>query len=140
MLLFERLIDFSPLEQEEAARLAPETEADEAASVRREIGRLIHTRRPLGVVRALDALPTSVRDSGVPDCTTLSPRCDEDRAAFAQAICHAIRQYEPRLEEPRVEVVRSAESASALHLIVSGHLRGARDRQRMTFPIDLAEV
>jgi type VI secretion system protein ImpF len=134
MLLFERLIDFAPQEADEVAHVALHQEANEIASIRREIGRLIQTRRAIGVVRALDALPTSVREYGIPDASTLSPRSDEDRAAFAQTIRDAIISYEPRLQQPMVEVYQVDNQTSALRVVVTGGLRGQANGRRMSFP------
>jgi type VI secretion system lysozyme-like protein len=139
MLLFERLIDFTPLDSDEALSDLSAGPADDAASIRREIARLIQTRRPIGVDQALHALPTSVRDYGIPDASTLSPRSVADCAAFARTIRDAIISYEPRLEQPFVEVRQSQGSVAGMCVVVTGHIRGHADGRRTSFPVPLQE-
>lgn len=131
MLLFEKLVDAAPLQSGEASAA---TEAAEAArSIRRELARLLDTRRPIGAAAALHDKPRTVRDYGIPDASTLSPYAAEDRAVLAQAIRDAITVFEPRLAQPSVEVQPSASGGAGLHVIVGGRLAGQAERARMVF-------
>jgi type VI secretion system lysozyme-like protein len=136
--LFDRLVDAEPAKSAEAYPYAVLDPSGVIASVRREIGRLLDTRRPVGVNAPPLGDRASVRDYGIPDFADLSPLDRDGQAAMESAIRQAIMAFEPRLTNVAVRlVVRSLDSDRRLDAVVTGDIRVGRVEQRVSFPIPL---
>ena len=71
-------------------------------SVRRELGRLLNTRRPIPLASPLEE--KTVINYGIPDFSALSPHSDDDRRRLEFWMQDAIVNYEPRLVKVKVTV------------------------------------
>jgi type VI secretion system protein ImpF len=77
-------------------------------AVRRDLENLLNTRsRCLSWPPALEELPASLVNYGLPDFTNTYARAVEDPASLCNAIQFAIEQFEPRLRDVRVEMLPS---------------------------------
>ncbi len=118
MPLLERLEDDAPFESSEAqVRRTLDAEALRA-SVRAELMRLLNTRR--GAAHAAGAL--GVLEYGLPDWSANFAARAEDRTALERDIADAIRVFEPRLSQPRVQIDLDAQAPWRLRLRILGSL------------------
>lgn len=146
--LLEKLIDLNPESAEDAQDLTFQTRDAVAASVTREIARIIDTRLPWPDER-LDILDeradenpddlvdreTTVVRYGVVDISHLCVRNTVERRKIERLMTEAIRRFEPRLIDPvvRIELRRLGDSA---HLEISGFIRLGRALEPLTFSMD----
>ena len=142
--LFEKLIDLTPNSGEDDQDLVFQTRDAATRSILREIARLIDTRLPWteadeGARANSDATidpDSTVMRFGVPDLTHLCIRNTADRRAIEQMVVEAIRRFEPRLIEPRVSIVMSAQ-ADGGRLEVTGNVRLGRSLEPLAFDLDI---
>jgi type VI secretion system lysozyme-like protein len=135
--LFDRLVDAAPrepIEQEVFRYLTPE---GLRASVRRELERLLDTRRPISLTDALNEDQLTVLEYGVPDYSSLNPNDLDECALFALAVRKAIAAFEPRLRNPAVEAKHSTERLGSLRLQIRGTIRLGPHVEEVWFPVDL---
>jgi len=129
MPLLERLEDDAPFDSSEPqVRRTLDAQALRA-SVRAELMRLLNTRR--GAVRAAGAL--GVLEYGLPDWSAHFAARAEDRAALERDIADAIRVFEPRLSEPRVQIDLDPQAPWRLRLRILGSLTAEGRRWPIAF-------
>jgi len=132
-LLFERLADAEPRSPEEEAQ--PFRVLDVRAlkeSVRRELSRLLNTRRH---PRAGGGGEMTVLDYGLPDFSSLSAGSGDDQRRLAAAVAAAVAAFEPRLRDVRVRVERVAGADRALALRVEAVLSVGLVAEPVSFPV-----
>ena len=137
--LFDRLVDLAPASTAEAYPHSVVDPEGVLTSVKREIQRILDTRRPVG--RQAPALPArpSVRDYGVPDFVDLSPLDLDGRSAMETALRQSIAAFEPRLTNVGVAlVVRDVDRDRRLDALVTGDVKVGRVEQRVSFSVSLA--
>ncbi|MDR1744984.1 MAG: type VI secretion system baseplate subunit TssE [Planctomycetota bacterium] len=89
------------LRDENGRHLPATTDAEEwLAVIRRDVETLLNTRSPVDS----DSDADSVVGYGLPDFTHLSPDSPDDRWRMAAAVREALRRFETRLENIRVEL------------------------------------
>ncbi|MCP8467007.1 type VI secretion system baseplate subunit TssE [Pseudomonas sp. ZM23] len=99
-----------------------------AASVSRELSRLLNSRGPvLGGIGILEY--------GILDWTTLQARRDADRRLLAREIRRAVQRFEPRLNLAEVVVDADPEQPQRLRVRLLGSLR--QDPQRTPLLLEL---
>ena len=133
-LLFERLSDAEPRTREEEAQ--PFRVHDVRAlkeSVRRELARLLNTRRHLRTGAGGDEM--TVLDYGLPDFSPLSASSGDDQNRLAAEVAAAIAAFEPRLSGVRVRVERLHGEDRALLLRVEGRLAVGTLSEPVSFPV-----
>jgi type VI secretion system lysozyme-like protein len=102
--LFDRLLDLDPGTGDSAdARLL--AGADLRQSVARHLGHLLDSRRAAPAMAELTVL-----DWGVPDIATLPARDRAAQTAWLASVGQALRRFEPRLHEPRLELRAATEA------------------------------
>jgi type VI secretion system protein ImpF len=134
-LLFERLTDAEPCSPEEEAQ--PFRVLDVRAlreSVRRELARLLNTRRHARP-GAEAAGGMTVLDYGLPDFSSLSAASGDDRKRLAAAVAAAVAAFEPRLRDVRVRVERAEREERALALRVEAVLSVGLVAEPVSFPV-----
>jgi type VI secretion system protein ImpF len=136
-LLFERLIDDAPAVPREPYPLRVRDARGTLDSIRREVARLIGTRRPVGLLATGRAEPRTVLDYGLPDITALSPSSADHRRAIAGALERVIAAYEPRLQRPRVTVERDPAEPSRLTARIAGDMAIGPVVQTVSFAVPL---
>ena len=133
-LLFERLSDAEPHSREEEAR--PFRVHDVRAlreSVRRELARLLNTRRHLRAEAGGAGM--TVLDYGLPDFSPLSASSGGDQNRLASEVAAAVAAFEPRLTGVRVRVERVRGEDRALLLRVEGRLAVGTLAEPVSFPV-----
>ena len=115
--LFERLADADPGRADDARPIHVLDRAGLQASVWRELMRIMNRRcvpRPQAEL--------SVLEYGLPDWTGLYASNPDDRLRIGRSVLRAVRAFEPRLGEPKVEVTPSARGAQVLTIHLGGRL------------------
>lgn len=133
-LLFERLSDSEPRSREEEAR--PFRVHDVRAlkeSVRRELARLLNTRRHPRAGAGEGGM--TVLDYGLPDFSPLSATSGDDQNRLASEVAAAVAAFEPRLADVRVRVERVQGEDRALLLRVEGRLAVGTLAEPVSFPV-----
>ncbi|MCA3364226.1 MAG: type VI secretion system baseplate subunit TssE [Roseomonas sp.] len=161
--LFERLMDLEPAEQpsrreqsigveqssrrekpEQSRRLEQPDDADAILlrgadlreSVARGLSRLFDTRRHVPLTEAAQGGDLTVLDYGIPDFGNRSPMDSEARFLFGLAIKHAIKAFEPRLQNVDVEVLAPVSHGRKLEVIITGSISDGRIAEQVTFRSD----
>jgi type VI secretion system protein ImpF len=132
-LLFERLTDESPREDEARPFRVHETE-DLKESVRRELARLLNTRCSVSS-RLLGARERSVLDYGIPDFSSLSALSGDDQNRLAVVVEQTVAAFEPRLKGVRVSVESVRSEDRALVLRVEAALVVGTHAEPVSFPV-----
>lgn len=136
-LLFERLQDLEPFVASEPSVFRYLTADQLRASVRREIERLIDTRRSVTIAEMLaDEGELTVMEYGVPDYSTISPRSPDERRLFALALTKAIAAFEPRLKFPQVLVTEGGRPGT-IAIALEGEIRIGTEMELLTFAVEL---
>ena len=131
--LLERLIDVEPSEHSDRLDANRLQGSDVRASVARAIARLLDTRRHVPLAEAAAGGPLTVLDYGIPEFGNRSPLDSDARLLLGLAIRHAIRAFEPRLQEPSVEVLSPVAAGRDLEVIVTGQIFDGRITEPVVF-------
>ncbi|SOE00400.1 type VI secretion system lysozyme-like protein [Caenispirillum bisanense] len=148
--LFERLIDLRPGSGEDAQDLSFQTHEAVAASIRREVARILDTRLPWLPEDDDDEAPpaddeaeegmqpvdmrTTVVRYGLPDLSHLCVSNNSERHQIERLILEAVRTFEPRLEEPTV-AVHLLPSGDGAHVEIGGMVRLGRSLEPLVFSL-----
>ncbi len=141
-LLFEKLVDLDPKSGADPKVFRVMGLEDLKASIKRELERLIDTRRPVSLDesfiedKARGDTPRTVLDYGIPDWSTLSPFSGLERDALARAIRAAIMAFEPRLLNPKVKVADPLVTFNKVVFLISGEVKLGTLIEPVSFPID----
>lgn len=135
VLLFDRLVDNEPRMVSERRPFRVMGKAELRASLRREIARLLDTRRAIAPQDALEEpeADLTVIEYGIADFSTLSPVNLWDRQLMGRLIEKSIRVFEPRLKDCRAEVEMI--SLQDVRVILSGVLKVGTIVEPVAFPI-----
>lgn len=131
--LLERLIDVEPSERSDRLDASHLHGPDVRLSVARAIARLLDTRRHVPLADAAAGGHLTVLDYGIPDFGNRSPLDADARLMLGHAIRHAIRAFEPRLQEPSVEVLPPVAAGRDLEVIVTGQIFDGRITEPVVF-------
>jgi type VI secretion system lysozyme-like protein len=132
-LLFDRLVDLEPQSQKEVRPLRVLDKKGLKDSVRRELGRLLNTRRPIPLASPLEE--RTVINYGIPDFSSLSPHSDNDRRRVEFWMQEAIRNYEPRLVNVKVSVEPVAKDERSLTARIDADLQLDTIREPVAFSV-----
>jgi type VI secretion system protein ImpF len=103
-------------------------------AVRRDLEWLLNTRQPLVPAADSSELQDSLYMYGLPDITSLSVANIKDRQRLAQAIQAAVIKFEPRIANPRVNLVTTGdEKVPALRFAIEGMLRIDPNPEHVSF-------
>lgn len=119
--MFDRLVDMEPQSQKEIRPLRVLDKKGLKDSVRRELGRLLNTRRPIPLASPQEE--RSVINYGIPDFSSLSPHSDNDRRRLESWMREAIIHYEPRLVNVKVTVEPVAKDERSLTARIDADLQ-----------------
>jgi type VI secretion system protein ImpF len=135
-LLFDRLVDLHPEEDEGERPLRILNRDQMRASVRRELERLLNTRCSLPL-HGLGEAERSVINYGIPDFSSLSAQNADDHALIASIISKTISAFEPRLSQVRVEVRPAENEEGRLWLSIEGVMAIDLFNEPVSFPVSL---
>ena len=122
--VLDRLIEIQP--NEEATPPNPQglSLSELQASVFRDLQAMLNTRQSMAEpVDADSPLLQSVVAFGLPDISTLNPDNLDQRATLRAAVEDAIRRFEPRLTQVRVQAHGTAAADRSLRLTVDAVLK-----------------
>lgn len=136
-LLFERLVDLEP-GLREARPFVLHDRAGLKASVRAELERLLSTRLSMPPADLAQRTRSTV-DWGIPDGATISPADPDGRARLAGHIADSIRAFEPRLIDPRVQLLQAADRGDRLIAQIDAALMIADILEPIGFTIPLGD-
>ena len=103
-------------------------------AVRRDLEWLLNTRQPIVAAADGSELQASLYMYGLPDITSMSVANTRDRQRLTQAIQAAIIKFEPRIANPRVNLVTAGdEKLPALRFAIEGMLRLDPDPEHVSF-------
>lgn len=110
-------------------------------SIQKEIGNLLNTRLPPRRLPAISWEPVSepqtVLDYGLPAFSALSAGSLTDVKLLCDTIVGKIAAFEPRLENPVLELRGNPENPAGMIGILSGYVRLGKVTQPVNFPISL---
>ena len=132
-LLFDRLVDLEPQSQKEVRPLRVLDKKGLKDSVRRELGRLLNTRRPIPLAPPLEE--RTVINYGIPDFSSLSAQSDNDRRRLEHWMQEAIRNYEPRLVNVKVTVEPVEKSERTVTARIDADLQLETVREPVAFTV-----
>ena len=132
-LLFDRLVDLEPQSQKEVRPLRVLDKKGLKDSVRRELGRLLNTRRPIPLAYPLEE--RTVINYGIPDFSSLSPHSNDDRRQLESWMQEAIKNYEPRLVDVQVTVEPAAKDERSLTARIDAYLQLDTIREPVAFSV-----
>lgn len=138
VLLFDRLIDFDPGSTTEAHVYRHVTEDGLLGSIKRELERIVATKRAINVADALRETDLTVLQYGVPDSAGLSPHDLPACRMFARALELAFRAFEPRLRNPVARVAAHPDFPTVVSIDVSGSICPGDYVEDVWFPIHIS--
>jgi type VI secretion system protein ImpF len=92
-------------------------------SLKRDVEWLLNTRRP--VIENLQGLPrasASVINYGLPDINSFTGSADRDDNALMLALVQTLRDFEPRIQAPRVSMVRNDSASRHIRFHIDGRI------------------
>lgn len=137
-LLFERLVDLEP-GLREARPFILHDRTGLKASVRAELERLLSTRLSLPPSELAQRQRSAV-DYGIPDGANISPADPDGRVLLAGHIAAAIQAFEPRLQQPSVRLVQSADRGDRLIAEIDASLSIEDSLEPISFTIPLGDI
>lgn len=103
--IIDRLLDFEPRVSTEAPKSRSQSLRELKQSVRRDLEWLLNTRHTAEKVpEGLEEVNRSIANYGLPDFTGLSSRNSDDRKNLIRNIETALRVFEPRFMNLKVEL------------------------------------
>lgn len=135
-LLFERLVDDQHESQEEARPLRIHDIVALRESVKREVARLLNTRRPHPETPQ-DRDELTVLDYGIPDFSHLNASSSVDRQNLAAILVRAISTFEPRLAEVGVTLEPSPGRPARLVGWIHAVLEVSSVKEPVSFPLTI---
>jgi type VI secretion system lysozyme-like protein len=136
-LLFERLIDLDPSSHAELRPFRTLSPRDLRASVRRELARLLDTRRHVSARLVDPGEELTVIDYGIADISDLLPRSGADRQLMATVIRQAVQAFETRLGQVQVAVDLDEGDPRKVAVRIEGNLRYGSVVEAVSFPVTL---
>jgi type VI secretion system protein ImpF len=122
--VLDRLIDYEPSLSRESASSRSKNLQQLKETVRRDLEWLLNTRESAGWYSAESSeLNRSLATYGLPDFTNLATNDVDDQKKMRAAIQHAIRVFEPRLQDVQVTPQTSQSGDRMLHFRIDARLR-----------------
>lgn len=135
-LLFERLVDDQHESQEEARPLRIHDVDALRVSVKREVARLLNTRRPHPET-SQDRDELTVLDYGIPDFSHLEAASTTDRQNLAAILVRAVSAFEPRLNQVKVSLDSVPGSPARLIGRINAMLEVGSVKEPVSFPLTI---
>ena len=123
-LVTQTLIDRFILSQDDWPKTRKESIERFRDALRRDLEWMLNTRRPvLPILEEFPETAASVFNFGFPDLQNFDNSQGNDKDAVCTALEKCIRTFEPRIEQPRVFLVRSDTLARSLRFHIEGQIR-----------------
>jgi type VI secretion system protein ImpF len=133
--VLDRLLDEEPDVSREVPKSRSQVVADLKRAIRRDLENLLNTCcRASGFPPELKELENSLVNYGLPDYTGTHLGSAEDPSRLIAVIEEAIRRFEPRLANVRVEPVRNAQALDrTLRFKIEAYLALEQSDERVAF-------
>lgn len=131
--LFDRLVDSAPDQPKEVSPLRVYTKQSLFASIARDIGRLLNTRR--GSQRAFHVSTASVLEYGLPSFSHLNAASATDRRILAESLRETISFFEPRALHVGIQLEPDPDQPSAMLGYIHCEVRIGALTEPVTFPL-----
>ncbi len=135
-LLFERLVDDQHESQEEARPLRIHDIDALRESVKREVTRLLNTRRPHRET-SHEGDELTVLDYGIPDFSHLEAASTTDRQNLAAILVKSIAAFEPRLTQVEVSLNPAPGNPTRLVGRINAMLEVDSVKEPVSFPLTI---
>ena len=136
--LIDRLIDKEPGNRNEAPNARSQTFKELKDSVRRDLERLLNTRRsPVEPPLTARELWRSVYCYGLPDITGMGLNSQDDQNRLARLVESAVEHFEPRLQQVSVTLQPVAPNSRTLRFQIEALLRTDPAPARVVFDTTL---
>ena len=106
------------------------------ASIQKEIGNLLNTRLPDAGWEPV-SLPQTILDYGLPSFSHLSSGSSSDIQQLCQVIAAKIAAFEPRLQDPVLELQNDPSDVAGMIGTLRGSVRMDNLSQPVCFPVSL---
>lgn len=110
-------------------------------SIQREIENLLNTRLPPVHSAATNwepiSEPQTVLDYGLPAFSTLSAESPTDIGLLSKVVVGKIAAFEPRLQNPKLELVPDPDDPAGMFGTLRGTVRVDKGLQTVSFPVSL---
>jgi len=136
VLLFERVIEGSPMSKRREEPFRVHDRQGLMASVANELEMLFSTRAIIGSERA-DPSERTVLNYGVPDFMSFCPLNSDDQTRLARYLESAIESFEPRLQAPSVTVRPSPGGGEFAIAAIEGKLLIENVVEQVAFSVPL---
>lgn len=143
MPLFDRLVDFTVDKNNEPDISDYLDEDGLMGSIQRELENILDTRLSSDTDLPVSYLGDEVllpEFYGLRDFDSLSADSDDGRAYIAREIRAAILRFEPRLKDPKVDILTSQDKNGALTIQVGGDISINERHKPVTFPMTLRNL
>ncbi len=132
--LLDRLVDWTPGQEDHPAIPCYEQETTLMASLRRDLTGLLNVRRAAGMdFGALQIARESVINYGLADFTSYGLQQADRRLQVGALLAECLRRFEPRLENVEVVVMDGISTDLTTHFRVTGQLGGSSKRENICF-------
>lgn len=137
--IFDRLIDFNPLELSESPKSQSQVIYELKASLRRDLENLLNTRWSCASWPPdYEELDFSLINYGIPDFTGVNMGGSENQNRLIQIVRKAIEKFEPRLIRFSIEVMTKIDNVDRiLSFRVDGLLRAEPFPEQVVFDASL---
>jgi type VI secretion system protein ImpF len=103
-------------------------------SLKRDVEWLLNTRRPpIDNIQGYPKSVASVINFGLTDINAFTGSAERDENALVAAILQSLREFEPRIESPRVFLVRNDTANRHIRFHIEGRIRFDNVPEDITF-------
>ena len=143
MPLFDRLIDLDPDQQDEDTVSTVLSFEELEESIARELANIFDSRigsdvdLPTGKVTPESLLPEQF---GIRDFAGMFTQSDSGKREISSHVREAILRFEPRLLNPKVQMVSAAKDRFDVELAISGEIQIDDTRRPLSFPMVINNI
>jgi type VI secretion system protein ImpF len=103
-------------------------------SLKRDVESLLNTRRPpISNLQGYPKAAASVIHFGLTDINAFTGSAERDENALLLAILQSLREFEPRIQSPRVSLIRNDTAARHLRFHIDGRIQFDNVPEDITF-------
>jgi type VI secretion system protein ImpF len=103
-------------------------------SLKRDVELLLNTRRPpISNIESYPKSSASVIHFGLTDINAFTGSAERDENALLLAILQSLREFEPRIQSPRVSLIRNDTAARHLRFHIDGRIQFDNVPEDITF-------
>ncbi len=132
--VLDRLIDQDPTASADPPASRAQSFREMKAAVKRDLEWLLNTRQtPTPAGEELPLARKSVFNFGLPDLTSITVQSAQDRGRLLRMIEETVSRYEPRIQDPKVEIDAVSPTSRTVRFRIEGLLRVDPAPERVSF-------